>query len=129
MEQKERFELHKEDKRYFIEIYDKEDDEWITADSVCGILNLLDRKLKIHQKGCMEYEDKIKQLESQIEQMSKDYTSENAFWTGASDKQLAISELEALAKFSEENAYYYEEEQFAKQINKYISEKIKSLKG
>lgn len=44
-------------------------------------------------------------------------------------KQLAISELEALAKFSEENAYYYEEEQFAKQINKYISEKIKSLKG
>ena len=46
-----------------------------------------------------------------------------------SQKQLAISELEALAKFSEENAYYYEEEQFAKQINKYISEKIKSLKG
>ena len=46
-----------------------------------------------------------------------------------SQKQLAISELEALAKFSEENAYYYEEEQFAKQINKYISEKIKSFKG
>lgn len=46
-----------------------------------------------------------------------------------SQNQVAISELEALAKFSEENAYYYEEEQFAKQINKYISEKIKSLKG
>lgn len=46
-----------------------------------------------------------------------------------SQKQLAISELEALARFCEENAYYYEEEQFAKQINKCINDKIKSLKG
>lgn len=46
-----------------------------------------------------------------------------------SQKQLAISEMEALVKFCEKNTYYYEEEQFAKQINEYINEKIKELKG
>ena len=74
---------------------------------------------------CLERNDifeENQQLKEKLKDIKNNYSKH-------SPKQLAISELEALAKFSEENAYYYEEEQFAKQINKYISEKIKSLRG
>lgn len=69
---------HPYDEAY--EIVDKKIDTAMKPEDVAELLN----KQTKH----------IKELEEQIEQMTKDYASEIAFWGGASDKQLAIEKLE-----------------------------------
>lgn len=72
---------------------------------------------EIHRQEFVKYKDKFKELVEENKKLKQ------------SQKKLTIKELGALAKFCEINAYYYEEEQFAKQINKWVNEKIKKLKG
>ena len=135
-------------------IIDTQNNIKITNYSIlCDLLNQQDKRIKEleqenqqlkqqldqHDKRIKEFEDFMKEEEfTGLEDLkayiklqsnaSKNLIQENQ-QLKQTQKQLAISELEALARFSEENAYYYEEEQFAKQINKYISKKIKLLKG
>lgn len=72
---------------------------------------------EIHRQEFVKYKDKFKELVEENKKLKQ------------SQKELTIKELGTLAKFCEINAYYYEEEQFAKQINKWVNEKIKKLKG
>lgn len=72
---------------------------------------------EIHRQEFVKYKDKFKELVEENKKLKQ------------SQKELTIKELGTLAKFCEKNAYYYEEEQFAKQINKWVNEKIKKLKG
>ena len=46
-----------------------------------------------------------------------------------SQKQLAISELVKIKRYIDDNAYYIDERDFGEEINEYIDNQIKELKG
>lgn len=71
----------------------------------------------------------INDLEEQIEQMAKDYTSEIAFWTGASDKQIAIRELEKLKESCEKAKIDIGLMLDYTTFNNILDKQIESLKG
>lgn len=80
-----------------------------------------------------QQDDKIKELEKQIEKTIKDATSEIAYYTGISENQLAIDELEKVKfKFPDKTfAIVIGEEENSKTmfVSDYVDKRIKELKG
>lgn len=107
MEEKERYELL-DDYDIDVIVDNITHSEFTNSSQFCDILNQQDKRIKELElllnadekmktnsvKGFEKLRQENLQLKEQIEQMVKDYTSEIAFYTGASDKQIAVKELD-----------------------------------
>lgn len=107
-------ELKDTESKFFVILESKDD-----AVKIVDLLNQQDKE--------------IKQLKEQIEQMAQDYASEIAFCTGASNKQIAIRELEDLKSKIEKFAYNenrcLNKEDAVNDFIELVDEQIKNLKG
>lgn len=80
-----------------------------------------------------EYEKEIAELKNQIEQMAKDYTSEIAYYIGASENRMAVEELKKLKSKIEKIVYSpnkcLNKEDTINDFIEIIENQIKQLKG
>ena len=139
MEEKERFEIHIYDDvcvdLYNNGVLDKSINDTYKLEK---LLNQQDREINRLTKmlyTTTKHADKLNEENNKLNKIIKaniisaDKVVKENKKLKQSQKQIAISELEKIKRYIDDNAYYIDELNFGEEINEYIDNQIKELKG
>lgn len=105
---------------------------------ICKLLNQQDREINILTKmlyTTTKHADKLNEENNKLNKIIKaniisaDKVVKENKKLKQSQKQLAISELEKIKRYIDDNAYYIDELNFGEEINEYIDNQINELGG